>query len=449
MPYTHTTFGALKTQLAARLQDTAKVFFVDDELGVYLTEALRTFSFFCAYWRNQASFNTVVGEPFYDITLQLPALLGRFVTDRNLINAIQYHFQEPPTTGWGGVWTGTEMFSLQDFVDALQRRRNQFLVETGVLITRTVGSSGVPSGGRITLADTVIDVRRLARNNTGVLTNLWRVNEIELTAFANTWSTAAAQDPLYFSILSPPPLTLQLAPAPSAAATIDMLSVSTGTVFTPTVAAAVVGVPDDMTWIVKWGAMASLLMKDGPAFDPARAEYCEKRYQHGVQLARVGVVLTAARINSVPVSIDTLANLDAYRMGWQSAANAAPDILATAGLNYIVLAAPPNAIVPITLDVIQNAPIPANDAAFVEIGREMLSAILDYAEHLAMFKVAGEEFQSTNSCLEKLFSMAANSNNRMAAASRIWKSLHNITNAEEPMRQRIEQEQPVPQQQGR
>ena len=138
-----------------------------------------------------------------------------------------------------------------------------------------------------------------------------------------------------------------------------------------------------------------------------------------------------------PVPIGPLADLDAYHPGWQSVTNATPDILATAGLNYIALSAPPDAADPITLDVIRNAIIPTDDTDFIQIGREMVSAILSYAEHLAMFKVGGDEWEATNPGFEQLLTMAANYNNRMSAASRIWKALNKVTNAEEPTRQRI------------
>ena len=297
--FTYETWLSLRNQLANRLHDPDKIFWTDCELKIYLTEAFRTFSFLTAYWRAQGSFYLTPGVSFYDITQELPRLLDRTVVDRDLISTIEYHFQEDPTTDWPSGWTGTAMFTMDDIAHALQKRRNQFLAETGVLVTRTVGSSGLPSGGRISLADDVLDVRRLAWTNIdGTINNLWRTDEQELTSFTQTWTTPAVQDPTDYSVMSPPPITVQLSPAPSNPATMDLLTISAGEDFTPTTVATLVGVPDDMTWIVKWGAMADLLMIDGPAQDPQRAAYCEARFKHGVQLARQALVITAARLTA-------------------------------------------------------------------------------------------------------------------------------------------------------
>jgi|WetSurMetagenome_2_1015567.scaffolds.fasta_scaffold02468_13 hypothetical protein len=435
--YSFETLGELKAQLANRLNDPSMIYWTDAELTSILSETLRTFSFFTWYWRDQAGFNTTPGVSFYDLTAQLPSDLDQTVTDRDLITDIEYHFQEPPTTIWPAGWTGTAMFTLDDLSHALQKRRNKFLAETGVFITRTVQSSGVPTGGRIGLQDTVIDIRRLARTNTGIIINLWRVDENELTAFDSTWSAAAAQDPAYFSVLSSQPLVVQLAPAPSAAATIDLLTINTGTDFTPTASNTIIGIPDDMSWIIKWGAMADLLQKDSPSQDKARADYCEKRYQHGVQLCHMAAVITAARINTTPIHLCPVAELDAYAPGWQSATPATPDILATAGLNLVALYPPPAILNLITLDIIKDAPIPSSDSDFVQIGREYISTLLDYAVHLAMFKVAGDEWEATSQLLDQFMSMVSNYNARMNAASKIWNELRNVTNAEEPTRLRM------------
>ena len=436
--YSYETWAQLKIQLANRLHDPSKVYWTDDELGVLLTEALRTFSFLTWHWRNQDSFNTALGTSLYDITSEMPTYLQRIVTDRNLINSIQYHFQEAITTNWPGGWTGTDMFTMDDLSHALQKRRNKFLAETGVLVTRTVEPTGVPVGGRIFTEDTIIDIRRLARlNSSGVYDNLWRVDEQELTAASQTWSTPVAQDPANFSILSAPPLTIQLSPAPTDDALMDILTISTGPDFIPVTMATVVGVPDDMTWIVKWGAMADLLQADGPAQDLERAAYCEQRYQHGVHLARISASIISARISNSPLLLCPLAELDAYQPGWQSTLIGTPAILATAGLNYIATYPPPSGATTITIDMISNAVIPASDSDYVQIGREMISTILDYSEHLAMFKVAGDEWKTTDQLFTQFLSMCGNYNSRMAAATKLWTDMHNVTNAEESTRIRI------------
>ena len=421
MSYTHTNFGSAKTLLANRLHDPGKIYWVDAELGTYITEALRTFSLLSTFWRTQQTFNTVASTIFYDLPTQFPTFVGLTVTDRAVINDIEYHFQEPATSAWAGGWTGTAMFTMADITTALQNRRDQFLVDTGVIITRTTPSSGVPSGGRITLADTIIDVRRLAWIQVDglvtTITPLWRVDEYQLTAYDTTWSTSADQVPQYYSILSPPPLTVQLAPAPTDTMNLDLLSVSSGAALSPTATATVLGVPDDMAWIVKWGAMADLLSKDGPAQDPERSAYCQQRYEQGVEMAKIAPMLISARVAGTPLNFSSTYEMDAYNLDWQNTAAAAPTDLLQAGRNLVAFYPKPIGATAILLDIVQNAPIPAADATNIEIGREQLEAILGYAEHLAMFKVAGDEWKATNSGYENLVKSAAIYNSRLAASA--------------------------------
>lgn len=437
MSYSHITWGTLKAQLSARLHDPAKTFWVDAELGVYLTEALRTFSLLSMYWRTQASFSTSALTFHYDLPTALPAAVGYTVTDRSLINAIQHHLQEPATSSWAGGWTGTAMFTLDDVASALQRRRDQFLVETGIVVSRSAYTY-TPAAGRVTLLDSSMDVRRAAWVDDAGYSHLWRTDERELTMMGNSWVTGLAQTPLYYSIMSPPPITMQLAPAPTETKVIEIISVSSGPVLAPTASATVLGIPDDMSWIVKWGALADLLSKDGPAQDPARAKYCEARYEEGLKLAMLAPMIINARIAGVPVLIHAIVDMDSYKPNWQNDTAAIPTDILTAGRNLIYMYPKPLGVTSVMLDLVQNAPIPVNDGAQVEIGREQLDAIIGYAEHLAMFKVAGEEWHATNSGYENLVKLAMNYNSRLKTMSKYLISLHGLPTKEEVNRPRLQ-----------
>jgi len=182
------------------------------------------------------------------------------------------------------------------------------------------------------------------------------------------------------------------------------------------------GIPDDFCWVVKWGAMADLLSKDGPARDPARASYCEQRYQQGVELCRLASSVVQAYIDGTPRVIDSLHDLDAYA-DWQNDDEAEPTDICMAGLNMLVPYPVPDAVYTITLDLVANASMPANDAAYIELGRQELEAVLGYAEHLAMFKVSGPEFAATNQYWTNMIRIAAVYGERLNAASRYLSAL--------------------------
>ena len=127
-----------------------------------LTEALRTWQSYTRYWRDNFSFVaaplTSPPNPFYDLTQQSNTLIPFTVKDTDIESTLCYNLIERQPTA--GVWNGTDQFTINDLTQALQRRRDQFLVETGMVLTRTLLSGLVPPVGQVLLPDSVIDVRR-------------------------------------------------------------------------------------------------------------------------------------------------------------------------------------------------------------------------------------------------------------------------------------------------
>lgn len=417
MAYTHTTFADLKTQLAERLGDSTSVFWVDAELTVLLTEALRTFGLCSGFWRDRGTIPTTSATAFYDIcTLLSGSLLNYTVTDRDIIQALQYHLLEPATSQ--AVWFGTEMFNIDVLRYAIQRRRDQFLADTGIVVNRSLLSI-IPNIGRQQLLDSTIDVRRaawLGAAPTNYYNPLWREDERLLTMASQTWSVDLGTPEMY-SIMAPPPLEIQLAPPPISSGQVELLTVDSGAALDPANTATVLGIPDDLTPAIKWGALADLLGIDGIAADPVRAQFAEQRYQQYVQLARTLPVVMHAEINGVPLIPCTLQELESSTPNWQNS-SAPPTDIALAAPNLIALNPVPNDVYSITLDVVSKTPIPANGAASVQIGREQLDAILDYAEHLALFKSAGTEWHATERQASNFLAQAITYNQRISAAAR-------------------------------
>lgn len=430
MPYTHTTLASAKTQLAALLNDPSKVHWKDAELGVYIQEAMRTWGALTAYWRVRGTFATTAGTAFYDLATSLPALLGYAVTDTAIVQAIEYHLLETATVPW----TGTDHFNLTEVTAALQRRRNQFLFDSGVVLTRTVMNVPPPPIGRVVLPDNVIDVRRAVwQPVTGPWSNVWRVDEWQLTAFQQNWMLNPGT-PGAYSILEVPPLQIQLGPPPLAGGWLDLVTVNTGTVLNP-VAGVVLGVPDDWAWVVKWGAISDLLSKDGPTRDPLRSEYAEARYRQGVDLAQKAACVLFVELNGVPCFPDSLANLDAANPGWQGKTRRAPSDVSLAG-DLLAVCPVPDKAYSVTLDLVQKCPVPVADADFLELGREQLSTVLGYAQHLAAFKSGGAEFLASVADYRDFLIQAGEYNEHIEAAGPFAMSAAEQSQKEEKARPR-------------
>jgi hypothetical protein len=162
MAYTATLWSELKSALLERLGSGSQTFWTDTgdypEVDSLLRETLFYWGTLSHYWRDRVTFATANATPWHDLRTKAPAFFASSLTNRQIVAEIQHHLLEivDPET-----WAGSDMFTLAQVVGALERRRDQFLVETGIQLDHevlTVGS--IPSEGRLALAADVIDVLR-------------------------------------------------------------------------------------------------------------------------------------------------------------------------------------------------------------------------------------------------------------------------------------------------
>ena len=411
--FTHTTYASLKSSLAGRLGDTGMVYWTDTELGLYCLEALRTWGLLTGYWRDIGSTATVSGTPLYNVSSITnaggDALLSSTVTDSNMVSLIQYHLLEPST---GVSWTGSEQFTLADVTGALQRRRDKLLVETGATVTL---SSQVLAAGSSTidLTDTILAIRRLSWK--GVSGTDWALYPEDINNQRNySLSYLLTQGtPQTYSSISTQPLSLQIAPPSNEPGTLSILAVESGAALTA--AGIALGIPDDMSWIVKWGALADMLGKQGPAQDLPRSYFCERRWRLGLEAAKVYPTVINAQINGVSLGSDAISSFDQYKPNWYTTTGT-PSLIGSLR-NYIALSTCPDGIYSILLEVVRKAVLPSADGDFIQIGREILDPLLDYAEHLATFKCGGHEFKHTYRGAQNFFNAALSYNQQLAAKS--------------------------------
>ncbi len=432
MAYSHTTFAQLKTRLSQRLGDEAKVFWVDVELGLYIIEALRMWGALTGYWREKGTFSTVQGTAFYDLgpllTNGSDLLLSRTVTDRNTIQLMQYHLLEAATSQ--SVWNGTDMFTLDDLRFFLQYHRNQFLFDTGIVLTRSTLNMPPPPIGRVQLVDTIIDVRRVNWIDDSLANHvLWREDEYNFTAFASTWDSDPGT-PTVYSVAAVKPLEIQVNPLPIVSGTMELIAIQTGADLDPATSATALGIPDDICWTVKWGALADLLSAPGQAYDPFRAAIAKQMYELGVLAAKNLPVVITAQINGIATSPCAMQDIDSYQgTGWQDT-QTTPSIVGTAQ-NMVIISGMPNGIYSIGLDVVRKAPIPSLDTDLIQIGREYLDTILDMAQWLAAFKQGGSDITAIQPLFHSFMTEAKRYNAHLNAAVRDWSIMSGQSQREE------------------
>ena len=202
------------------------------------------------------------------------------LTDQNILAECQYHLVEPVDNGatWpSGLWTAVEVSR------ALNGRQQRFLQATGVVLSRTTLPT-IPNTHHFDLPEDWLVTRRLAwQGPDGSYREIppadgWSADHAE-----RTWLHETARRPRIYMETDPPTLRVRLAPASYDNGILHVLYVaSPATLGTSGVAFTA---PDEVVAPIKYGVLADLLLKRGPAFDPDRAAYCEARFSEGVEAA--------------------------------------------------------------------------------------------------------------------------------------------------------------------
>lgn len=464
-PYASITWGSLTdTLLADRLNSTGTDYWLRAEAQLYLAEALRTLN---ALTQQYIVDFTATYDPSSDIWQSTGNSLNAFVgsnptsprtqtlTTTDLFTIVQYHLLEPPS---GQTWTGTPQFTIADFAQSLQRRRDVVLQLTGCYIGPFADNFGLPLGSRrVYLPDStsrsILDIRRIryvpATNlsltppqDFGPPSTLYREDGLAFEYFENDFTVNNADVPFAWDVLAGPPLALTFDAAANVPNTLDILAMISGGDLAPPTAAPLF-MPDDWAWVLKWGMLSDLLRKDSEATDLERADYAEKRFQEGVQAMMELPWLLQARINNLPVDTPSVAEMDTFSYEWQSDPDAQLAIV-RGGIDLFALSPNPqidasggygdggygdggyggtgSQQVSVTMSLVGNMPIPTADDQFVQISRDQQDYVLDYAQHLSYFKQGGFEFAESTRVLYKSFIQGAITTNKRLDLSGIFAS---------------------------
>jgi hypothetical protein len=438
--YAHCTYLQFRQLVLSRLMDNGtpalngsptNVRWADAELKRYSLETFRTWNAASWFTRDRGTFNLTANEPFYDLPSELvggtisvngnpPAqtnILGYNLLDQDLLLDIQYALMEPASSN---SWIGSEQFTLPDVQDAIEKTRNKFLLDSGIVVTHTTMTAAPPGDGRFGLPDDTVYIRRVAYQPVSPANApfipLFREDEWRADAFDITWNTTQGV-PYGYSTIDVPKVSVQIIPPPSLNGTLDLLTVQTPTPLNLSTG-VLMNIPDDLCWVVKYGALFYLLTKSGEATDTGRAQYCQQRYAQGVQLAQLWNTVQQPFVNGVSMLTATIQEEDYFNTSWQTAAGTgAPTDFITIAPNLIAVAPVPDGVRPysVACDVVRNFPVPVADTDYVQVGREELDTLVDYTVHLALFREGGQEFADTMPLAQNMLTAAQQYNGILAA----------------------------------
>ena len=401
------TLSQAQGALAARLADPNNIFWTQAELTLYIQEALRTWNALTEQWNSDFAFTaTPASGVWFNLSTLASSPRLRTLTDSYLYTLMQYHLLEPPTGA--GTWTGTSQFSLADLQFALQRRRDEMIQVSGCNLAQLPNIPSTPNVRRTFFPDSTLEPIRTRFLYDSSAVTLSREDTLAFDAFEPS-HLQTSQLPSAWSVVTGPPLAMDVDTAPNVAGQYDVLALMAGLSFAPP-AATLLGVPDDWAWVAKWGALADLLSRDSEATDRLRADYCLKRYLDGLKIMRASNWLLTATINGIPCDTPSVRETDAFQPEWENNATAWPSLV-TAGIDFVAPCPTASGLVGVSMILVGNAPVPSLSGDYVQISRDAWDAVLGYAQVLASFKMGGAEFKSTQD-LEKDFFLAASETNK-------------------------------------
>ncbi len=390
MAYTQTTQSSFTTELAQALNDPSHVYWAQDELNRALNEALLFWGALTAYWTTRNTFNTAASTPFYDLSSKFPTLRSRAYTFGDLTKEIQYHLYEP-ANGTSGAGM-TAQFTIGQITAALSRLRNEFVIDSRIPLTFTTIPAPAPPIDTVQLSQDVALISRAAwiDATTGITTPLRRTDSFAAQSFSPTWNLNPGK-PYGYSQAEIMPGTMNLVPPPAASGSIHLTYAQT--LALSAVDATSFAVPDEFAFAIKYGALQEVLSTNSQGYDPLRAKYCTERYTAAIEIAAAHRSIIQVRVNDKLLSLSTLNQLDSVRPYWQTGVGS--PMIAACAYDLLALYQVPGAVYPITCDLSQSAPLPANGAAFIQLGTEELPYIFDYCRHILMLKCGGTEFVQT------------------------------------------------------
>ena len=216
------------------------------------------------------------------------------VTDLDLMKDGFYSLLENGAADSDGVTLLTTMFTTVELAHWLNDRQRRFIKDTGIIWTRVPAIAGVPQTTRYNLPSDWIETRHVSwLDANGITRSLTRSNTWNLDMNDPLWLQSPLI-PVVFNESNVDNDTIELAPAPNDIGSFELLYIALTTLLDGS--GVILSIPDEFADYILWGMLADAFAADGEGNDPSRAQWCEQRYQEGVELANIlmkGLVMPA------------------------------------------------------------------------------------------------------------------------------------------------------------
>jgi hypothetical protein len=423
------SIASLTTLLAQRLgiNLSAKDYWVQNELDYLVRSAIREFQVLTGYWRERLILTTVAGTPFYDLSAIASPAIQNSVLDTDILAQVGYHLLE---YAGSGDYINTGQFSIDAVAAALGEQTDRILGETRLMVADEETLPGPPPPqGRVLLNPATIQIHRAEWQDaaSGLWSLLDRSDDISGYGWSNNWQQNPTT-PQAYALDVTPPLQLQFIPPPLAEGALSLLlTVSQGYAYsagTPVTLA----LPDDSTWALTWGVLAAVLRQDAQSRDYRRADYAQQRFHSALGVLKSFPCVLQAWPLGLQQLPSTLFNLDHWQPGWRNLTPGSPQTIALGGRNLVAVVPLPDEVYEIALDCIGNSPASvAPSTTSFAVANDIVTALLDNAQHAACFKLAGPEFEGTMGMYRSFLEVAESYASRERAEAINWKNLRAVT----------------------
>ena len=404
-------------------------YWVQGELDYHVRNSIREFQVLTGYWRSRLNLVTAAGVPFYDLHAGSSPAIPRTVLDTDILAQVGYHLLEYAGTG---NFINTGQFSINPVVAALAEQIDRILGETRMVVTDDEWESAPPPpDGRFALNSAILQVHRVEWQDAE--SELWTLLDRTDDIGASGWDTGWTQNPALpqsYAEATTPPLALDLIPPPLDEGALSILAtVSQGYSYVSGSPVSV-GLPDDSTWALPWAVLSSVLRQDAQSRDYRRADYAMNRLQSALGVLKTWPCVMQAWPGGIQQLASSLFNLDHWQPGWRNSAGN-PQTVAIAGRNLVAVSPVPIGAWNIALDCIGNSPASVADRATpFSVSQDIVTALLDNAQHAACFKLAGAEFEGTMGNYRAFVTVAQAYAARDRAQAINWESLRSVTRLE-------------------
>jgi hypothetical protein len=425
--FKHTDRTSFKSQFFDRIGDSSRSFWTDDEANILLNEALYTFGAISQSWKNQIEIKTTVAQNFYDITADLFAeqeLTGFNLTYQFILDAINFHLIENISL----VNPISEITNLAEILKFARNRVNQYQYETGLILSRKEFIMNPPNDNAVVIDDEVIDIIRVGYIAFDELQNpdethvLNRTDEDSVGQFYRNAFNETTDIPTFYASILGNLNTIKVYPLPANLGALDIISINGIPASTILALGTKINIPDNLVPYIKWGVLADIYSKDGVAYNPPMSTYCEERWREGVIIGINYSSILEAKLNGLPIQLDSISSLDNNQVGWQNIIDQ-PSLIALAGYNIFATNCKPDEVYSLLLFSITNAYIPANDDDFIDVKLEYIESLLDYCIHLANVKNGAEMLQLTNNERESFIRVGIKHNHRLVKRGHNFESM--------------------------